>query len=262
MSLPTPILRRFLHKVLLCFGVRWVHCRVMRSLSLACFFLAVPAFAQDAMSLGRSSVSAVLDHYTINTLAQLPDTHQPLPSTGKWSIRTTRPDICPHDATPCARVLYTVPEAHVVCEWTVIPQQGTTTEAFLDENEDASRYLIRKMSATEVGPLILTNPPPVYPAIARAAHVDGTVVVRLVVSDKGDVKTVSAVSGPAMLLAATQDAAKHWTFRALQLGNEAIPFTADLNAIYTVEGKHRTDCTRDHPCFESSLPKVTVSMHP
>lgn len=231
----------------------------MRTPTLLCLLLAAPAFAQTAPSLGRSSVSALLANYTINTLILLPGTHKPLPSTGKWSIKTSRPDSCPHDDTPCARVAYTVPEANVTCEWTVVPQLGASPAAFLDQNEDASRYLVRKLSAVELGPLTLTNPQPVYPPIALAAHVSDSVVVRLVVSDKGTVTSATPISGPEMLRHSAKDAAEHWTFHALKVGAQPAPFTVDLNASFILES-NPPRCTRENPC--ATLPNGTVSMRP
>jgi TonB family protein len=231
----------------------------MRFLALLCFFLAQPAFAQDAQSLGKSSVSAVLDQYTINPLVRLPDTHNPLPPTGKWSIRTTRPDSCPHDDSPCARVVYTVPEANVACEWTVVPGRDGAPNSFLDENEDASHYLLRKLQAVDLTPLVLTSPQPVYPPIARAAHISGAVVVRLVVSGKGVVTSATPVSGPAMLFGASADAAKKWTFRPLQVGTQSASFTVDLNASYFLVADP-SNCTKDNVC--RSIPNGTASLRP
>ena len=231
----------------------------MRALMFVCLFLAIPAVAQDAFSLGKSSVSDVLEKYTLNPLVRLPDTQKPLPSTGKWSMRTARPESCPHDDTPCAGVVYAVPEAHALCEWTVVPQQGAAAPAFLDQNEDASRYFLRLLPASDLASLVVTSPQPVYPPIARAAHVSGSVVVRLVISEKGSTSLVTAVSGPAMLLAATTDAAKKWTFRPLQVGKESAAFTVDINATFTLPS-NLPSCTRANPC--ATLPDGTVTMRP
>jgi TonB family protein len=230
----------------------------MRSLTVFCLFLTAPALAQDAVSLGTLSVSAVLDQYVIDTSARLPDTHQPLPMNGKWSIKTPRPDSCPHDDSPCARVVYSVPEAHVVCEWTVVPGQSGVPAAFLDQNEDASRYLLRKLPAAELAALVVKSPQPMYPAIARAARVSGPVVVRFVVSEKGTVTTATALSGPAMLRGAAVDAAQHWVFHPLQTGAQATPFTVDLNASFTLEAPPPS-CTKSNPC---GPPKGDATMLP
>lgn len=230
----------------------------MRSLALLSLCLAVRVLAQDAPNLGQSPVSAVVAQYTMNTLVRLPDTHQPLPSNGTWSIRKTRPDACPHDESPCARVIYSVPEAHVACEWTVVPGQSGVPAAFLDQNEDASRYLLRKLPAAELAPLVVKSPQPMYPSIARSARVSGPVVVRLVVSEKGTVTLATPLSGPPMLVGAAVDSAKHWIFHPLQVGTQAAPFTADLTASFTFEADPRS-CTQYNPC---GPPKGTATMRP
>lgn len=230
----------------------------MRFLLLLCLFLAAPALAQDALSLGKSAVSAVTDQYVINTLARVPETRKPLPSDGKWSIATTRPENCPHDDTPCARVIYSVAELHVTCEWTVVPGQNAAAPVFLDQNEDASRYLLRKLPAKELAPLLVKGPQPMYPSIARAARVSGPVVVRLVVSEKGTVNSATPLSGQAMLQGAAIDAAKHWVFHPFQVGAQSAPFTTDLNATFTLQPDPHS-CTRDNPC---GPPNGTATMQP
>lgn len=187
------------------------------------------------------------------------DTEAPLPATGKWSIRATRPDNCPHDSLPCARVIYSVPESHVMCEWTVIPQQGAAPAVFIDQNADASRFLLRRASGEEIVPLLLASPQPIYPPIARAARISGSVVVRLVVSDKGVVTVATPLSGPDLLRQAAADAAKHYTFRALHVGTQPIPFTVDVVTEFTVEGKPHT-CTEENPC--ATLPNGKVTIRP
>jgi TonB family protein len=229
---------------------------------LFCLCLTISAFSQDSPSLGASAVSAVVSQYIMNTLVRVPETHQPLPSNGKWSISTTRPDSCPHDDIPCARVIYTVPEAHVVCEWTVVPPHGSAPAAFLDQNEDASRYLLRNLPSTDVASLVLASPQPLYPAIARMAHISGSVVVRLVVSGSGTVTSATPIGGHPMLRPAAVDAAKHWTFGALQVGTQPTPFVADLSADFNLESNVPHTQLPNGATMDSHMPGGTVTMHP
>ncbi|MEI9967363.1 MAG: energy transducer TonB [Terracidiphilus sp.] len=53
---------------------------------------------------------------------------------------------------------------------------------------------------------------PVYPPIAAAAHVEGDVVISVVIDTKGQVASEKVLSGPAMLDQAALDAVKKWTF--------------------------------------------------
>ena len=55
---------------------------------------------------------------------------------------------------------------------------------------------------------------PVYPPIAKAAHVTGTVVLQLEIEPDGTVGQVKIISGPEMLKATSVDAVKQWQRRS------------------------------------------------
>jgi TonB family protein len=64
---------------------------------------------------------------------------------------------------------------------------------------------------------------PEYPAIAKAAHVSGTVELVATVTPDGSVSAVVVTSGPAMLGGTVADALKKWTFPpALQDGHAVL----------------------------------------
>ena len=58
-----------------------------------------------------------------------------------------------------------------------------------------------------------TDPPPEYPADAKAAGLEGTVVVRYVVNEAGDVTEVRAMKGPPELHAVCVAAVKAMRFK-------------------------------------------------
>ena len=49
-------------------------------------------------------------------------------------------------------------------------------------------------------PRLIYGPPAIYPALARVAHVSGTVLIEAIINARGDVVQVHAISGPALLL--------------------------------------------------------------
>ena len=57
---------------------------------------------------------------------------------------------------------------------------------------------------------------PVYPPIAKAARIQGTVVFHVVIGADGKLDSMKVVSGPAMLQQAAIDALKQWTFRPFE----------------------------------------------
>jgi protein TonB len=72
---------------------------------------------------------------------------------------------------------------------------------------------------------------PTYPAIARAAGVQGTVVVEAVISEAGTIESLHVVSGPAMLQAAAVDAIRAARYRPYRLNGEptAVQTTITVN---------------------------------
>jgi protein TonB len=58
---------------------------------------------------------------------------------------------------------------------------------------------------------------PVYPAIAKAAHVEGTVVVEAIISRAGTIESLHVVSGPEMLQRAALDAIREARYQPYRL---------------------------------------------
>lgn len=63
-------------------------------------------------------------------------------------------------------------------------------------------------------------PAPDYPADAKAARIQGTVVVVLTIDTKGKVVDAKAESGPEQLQACAVDYAKTWTFKPAKLNGK------------------------------------------
>lgn len=79
-------------------------------------------------------------------------------------------------------------------------------------------------------PDYLRNPPPPYPAAARAAGHQGRVVVRVHVSAEGRAESADLLhsSGYSELDQAAVDAVRRWRFRPARMGPLAVPINADV----------------------------------
>jgi TonB family protein len=73
-----------------------------------------------------------------------------------------------------------------------------------------------RISGDEAVMHLLDHADPIYPPIAKVAHVQGTVVLKVVVDGSGKVQKVSSLSGNAMLLQAAIDGVKGWTWRPFE----------------------------------------------
>ncbi|HUH63364.1 MAG TPA: energy transducer TonB [Terracidiphilus sp.] len=70
---------------------------------------------------------------------------------------------------------------------------------------------------------------PVYPPIAKAARVGGTVVLDVRVKGDGKVRSAKAVSGPPMLQQAAIDCVKQWTFHPFERDGSPIEATGHVS---------------------------------
>jgi len=75
---------------------------------------------------------------------------------------------------------------------------------------------------------------PVYPSIAKAARVSGTVELEATISKTGTVKDLHVVGGPAMLRQAAMDAVRQWRYKPYKLNNEATEVETSININFTL----------------------------
>src|SRR3569832_153118 len=107
-------------------------CTTLCSLVLA----SSPALAQVADSpraIGVQAVRVLGPHLVLVPNPPVPKTGQPLPTTGHWSRADQPPTQCanvPAGSGPCVRLIYSVPDAEVSCEWTVLLNAAATDLTF------------------------------------------------------------------------------------------------------------------------------------
>jgi TonB family protein len=80
--------------------------------------------------------------------------------------------------------------------------------------------------------------PPVYPPIAKAAHIQGTMVFDIRVGTDGKIESMKVVSGPAMLQQAAIDCLKQWKFRPFQKDGSLVAATGQMSIIFMLSDYH------------------------
>lgn len=180
-----------------------------------------------SLSLGAQAVSVVLKHYAF-TAALNPKTEQPLTGKGSWSISKEIPASCPQTKETCVEVFYEFPAESVRCSWVVLLNEDGTDGMFLDENDDAERYMLLTATKSEAKALVDTRKKPVFPPIAAAVGASGAVVVNVLVGKTGEPQKCGVVSGPPMVQGAAIEAAKSWKFKPMMVGTRAVPYAIQL----------------------------------
>lgn len=82
--------------------------------------------------------------------------------------------------------------------------------------------------------MLLTPIHPVYPAIAKAAHVEGTVMLEAVISKAGRIGSLHAVSGPDLLKRAALDAVQVARYRPYLLNGEATEVQTTIRVVFVL----------------------------
>jgi protein TonB len=77
---------------------------------------------------------------------------------------------------------------------------------------------------------------PVYPAIARAAGVQGSVVVEAVISKTGTIESLHVVSGSMMLQNAALEAIREARYRPYRLNGEAVEVQTTITVNFRIGG--------------------------
>jgi len=229
----------------------------------------------------KAAVEMVSSVFTPNPLVKIEATGQPLPTNGSWSVQTKLsgevPEPCSSNAMNCTRVMYRVPAVNVLCSWVVgfvtvteqiegKPAEPKLRVVVVSEDENAARYTLKKEWTPGDPPILaLKRQAPVYPPIARAARVEGQVLLRLSVDPNGQVADVKVLSGPAILQQAARDAALNWKFKPMRIGNQTIAFQTQTvfqfvggNAAW-LEGGMGTGGTVMVPSGDPRHPGITMT---
>jgi protein TonB len=75
---------------------------------------------------------------------------------------------------------------------------------------------------------------PAYPAIARAARVEGTVILQATISKTGTIENLRVLSGPPMLQRAAIDTVKQWRYRPYLLNGDPVEVETTIHVVFSL----------------------------
>lgn len=77
---------------------------------------------------------------------------------------------------------------------------------------------------------------PVYPQIAKTAHIQGTVILHAIIAKDGTVQELQYISGPPLLMRAAMDAVRQWRYQPTLLNGEPVEVDTTISVIFTLGG--------------------------
>jgi periplasmic protein TonB len=75
---------------------------------------------------------------------------------------------------------------------------------------------------------------PIYPAIAKMARIQGTVVLAATISKTGSIENLRLLSGPPMLVDCAIEAVKSWRYRPYRLNGEPVEVETTINIVFNL----------------------------
>jgi len=125
---------------------------------------------------------------------------------------------------------------------------------------------VRVSSGTMAGQVIHQTPP-VYPADAKAAGIQGTVVLKAIIGKDGTVENLTVVSGPKELQKSALEAVSQWQYKPFLLNGQPIEVQTTINVNYTFGASDsganpgpQSSVTPTEPV--SSMPQVIYKVQP
>jgi len=77
---------------------------------------------------------------------------------------------------------------------------------------------------------------PTYPPLARAAHLQGQVVLQAVISKQGTIENLRVLSGHPMLVPAAIEAVRQWRYRPYILNTEPVEVETQITVNFSLTG--------------------------
>ncbi|QNI38365.1 energy transducer TonB [Edaphobacter sp. 4G125] len=103
--------------------------------------------------------------------------------------------------------------------------------AVMDKKEAPSSL---KVAAGVMAGNVIYQKKPVYPPEAKAAHIEGAVVMKAIISKEGTVQDLQVVSGPKELRAASIDAVKEWKYKPYRLNGDLRDVETTITVNYSI----------------------------
>lgn len=119
-----------------------------------------------------------------------------------------------------------------------------------------------KVSDVAASSLLIEKTPPKYPEAAAKSGVQGSVVLKLVVAETGEVKDVSVVSGDPILAEAAIDAVKQWKYKPYTVDGAPVEMETEVSMNFHLKSPEHSvpplgtfrDETYSNDFFEFSYP--------
>jgi TonB family protein len=123
-------------------------------------------------------------------------------------------------------------DEHLTIRQTSMTQSaGGATQLHLEIASTPSRI---KVGGNVQSAMIVSKVPPIYPAAAKAAGIQGVVHLSAIIGMDGTVQELHVLDGPAELIQAAMDAVKQWVYKPTLLNGNPVQVETTITINYTL----------------------------
>jgi len=83
---------------------------------------------------------------------------------------------------------------------------------------------------------IINQTKPIYPPLARQAHISGSVILHAIINKDGEVAELQVVSGHPLLVQSALEAVKQWRYRPTLLNGEPVEVDTTITVTFSLGG--------------------------
>jgi TonB family protein len=116
-----------------------------------------------------------------------------------------------------------------------------------------------EVSAGAIAGNVISRPNPIYPNDAKAAHVQGAVILRAIISKTGTVEDLQLISGPEMLQASAIDAVRRWKYKPYLLNGAPVKVDTMITVNYSFGGGDIKGVAQPMPEVEDPAPRIAIA---
>jgi len=95
-----------------------------------------------------------------------------------------------------------------------------------------------RVAANVAAGYVIHQVAPVYPPIAKTAHISGTVVLHAIIAKDGTIEQLKVVSGPPLLLKSAMDAVQQWVYRPTLADGDPVRVDTTISVVYSLGEKN------------------------
>jgi protein TonB len=81
---------------------------------------------------------------------------------------------------------------------------------------------------------LISQPKPVYPPLAKEAHLSGVVRLSAVIGKEGNIINLAVISGHPLLIPSALEAVRQWVYQTTLLNGEPVEVVTQIDVNYTL----------------------------